>query len=44
MNLEIKKPVDLSWWQYLQWNISMCLRKNQQNTVYWTVACLCLKK
>lgn len=32
-------PADLSWWQYLQWNVSSCSKTNEKNTAYWTIAC-----
>uniref|UniRef100_A0A914QFV1 VWFA domain-containing protein n=1 Tax=Panagrolaimus davidi TaxID=227884 RepID=A0A914QFV1_9BILA len=33
------QPADLTWWNYLKWDVPTCTRTNEKNTVFWTVAC-----
>ena len=33
------RAADLTWWNYLKWNVPSCTRSNSKNTVFWTVAC-----
>ena len=36
----IKDPVaDLSWWNYLHWNVTKCMRYNDAKTAWWTMPC-----
>lgn len=40
VSLTEHNAADLTWWHYLQWNISACSKTNEANTAYWTFACM----